>query len=73
MKKNTARCGVALLIYILIFVRAYGCSDVGTAFYMVYWPLDFMDVNRMFLSYTMLVLSQLPLYILWGDYFAKSV
>ena len=56
MKKNTARCGVALLIYILIFVRAYGCSDVGTAFYMAYWPLDFMDVNRMFLSYTMLVL-----------------
>lgn len=67
------RCVIALLIYVLVFVRSYGWDDAGSVFYIAYWPLDFLGVNRLFVSYTALILSQLPLFILWGDYYYENL
>lgn len=74
--KNRSIAGrsiIGIVILIIELFRIRYVQDFGEVFRNAYWFVDFRNSNRLFQSIVLLMLPQILVLVLWGDYFEEMI
>lgn len=74
--KNRSTAGrrmIGIMVLIIELFRIRYVQDFGEVFRNTYWFVDFRNSNRLFQSIMLLMLPQILVLVLWGDYFEEMI
>lgn len=74
--KNRSTAGRSMICIVVLIIEIFRIRYVqafGEVFRNIYWSVDFRNSNRLFQSIMLLLLPQILVLVLWGDYFEEMI